>query len=62
MSTLIKDRRVDGVNDLVAAGLGSLSFVRKLVDDGKVPSFKIGRRRFITAEVFKQLVTKGLPE
>jgi hypothetical protein len=62
MSTLKSPRRVFGVKDLVEAGLGSLSFVRKIIESGRVESFKIGRRRFITAETFEQLVTKGLPE
>ncbi|MFZ3324706.1 MAG: hypothetical protein WA231_01910 [Methylocella sp.] len=50
------------VNALVNAGLGSLSFVRKSIDGGRISSFTVGRRRFITSEAFEMVVTRGLPE
>ena len=60
MPTLKSPRRVFGAKDLVEAGLGSLSFVRKSIDGGRIPSFKVGRRPFITSETFEMVVTRVL--
>ena len=62
MPTLKSPRCVFGAKDLVEAGLGSLSFVRKSIDCGRISSFTVGRRRFITSEAFEMVVTRGLPE
>jgi hypothetical protein len=44
MPTLKSPRRVFGAKDLVEAGLGSLSFVRKSIDGGRISSVTVGRR------------------
>jgi hypothetical protein len=62
MPTLKRPRRVFGAKDLVEAGLGFLAFFRKPINGGRIHSFKVGRRRFITSEAFEMVVARGLPE
>jgi crossover junction endodeoxyribonuclease RuvC len=44
MPTLKSPLRVFGAKDLVEVGLGSLSFVRKSIDGGRISSFTVGGR------------------
>lgn len=40
----------------------SISTVRRMLDDGRLPSVKIGRARRIPKEAVSELVSKGLEQ